>query len=202
MKRKIALILALAMCLLCCGCGKKAEQTPTQKAEETAAAATQPTQTVPEETEETKPELLDISLSAEHAGDVTQEQMDAAMAEGKVQFAKRYDSGSVVYRVTAQQHDAIMEKVRAAVDAELERMLTGGEYSFTGIQPEDNYSRFTVTTEQTELSMLDSFSVLEFYMYGQLYQAYNGTPDQAITVEFVNADSGEVLETASSADMK
>ena len=38
-------------------------------------------------------------------------------------------------------------------------------------------------------------------MYGEMYNAFNGTPVENITATFINADSGEVISTQNSTDM-
>ena len=49
--------------------------------------------------------------------------------------------------------------------------------------------------------MAESFSVLGFYMYGGMYNIFNGTAVDNVSVKFINADTGEVISTTNSKDM-
>ena len=42
---------------------------------------------------------------------------------------------------------------------------------------------------------------MSFYMFGGLYHIFNGTTVDNIHVDYVNADSGEVISSADSSDM-
>ena len=84
--------------------------------------------------------------------------------------------------------------------------MTGSEEfpNITNIETNDDFTVFTVTTKSTELSLSESFSVMGFYMYGGMYGAFNGAdPDTFdVRVDFVNADSGEIIDTASLSDVQ
>ena len=44
-------------------------------------------------------------------------------------------------------------------------------------------------------------SIIVFYMYGGMYAIFNGSDVGNIHVDFVNADSGEIINSADSSDM-
>lgn len=48
--------------------------------------------------------------------------------------------------------------------------------------------------------MNESFSTMAFYMYGEMYNVFSGENISNISVTFINADTGQVIETANSAD--
>ena len=64
-----------------------------------------------------------------------------------------------------------------------------------------DFTSFTVTTTSTELSINESFSVMAFYMYGGMYNTFNGAPVDNAHVDFVNAESGEIINSSDSKDM-
>ena len=39
-------------------------------------------------------------------------------------------------------------------------------------------------------------------MYGGLFNSFNGTPVDNIHVDFINAESGEIIESADSSDLQ
>ena len=69
------------------------------------------------------------------------------------------------------------------------------------IEPNENYTSFTVTTEAEEVGAEEAFSILAFAMYGGMYNAILGTEIDNVHVDFVNATTGEVLESIDTKDM-
>ena len=49
--------------------------------------------------------------------------------------------------------------------------------------------------------MSESFSVMALYMYGGMYAIFNGEDAENIHVDFVNADTGEVISSADSKNL-
>lgn len=118
--------------------------------------------------------------------------------------AKLNDDGSVTYVMTKAKHKELMREIRANLDQSIQEMADSEDYSFSNIQSNDDYTIFTVSTSaenKDELSFTDSFSVIAFYMYGGIYNTFNGTPDENIHVDFVNENSGELITSADSKDM-
>ena len=128
--------------------------------------------------------------------------MDAICAEYGFKSILLNEDGSATYTMSKQQHQDLLEEYRAQINAGLTEMLNSEDYpTFTDIKSNDDFTEFTITTTSTELDMQESFSVIQFYLYGGLYAAFNGTPDSNISVTFINADSKEVIETANSSEM-
>ena len=62
-----------------------------------------------------------------------------------------------------------------------------------------DYTSFTVTLSTDVVGLQDSLLTLAFYMYGGMYNAFNGTPIDNVRVQFVD-QAGNVLEEANSRD--
>lgn len=153
---------------------------------------------------EVEKEVFDvtITLPASLVGEVTQEELDADMAEGKVYSAVVNEDGSVTYTMSKSQHKILMSEMAEEIESSLSEMVASEEFpNFTKIDVNDDYTHFTVTTKSEKLDFAESFSVLGFYMLGGIYSAFNGDTDTVITVDFVNADSGEIISSASSDEM-
>ena len=73
--------------------------------------------------------------------------------------------------------------------------------NITAVEHNDNYTEIKVTTESEELSLNESFSTLAFYIYGGMYNAFNGTPVDNIHIDFINEASGEVIDSFDSENM-
>ena len=66
---------------------------------------------------------------------------------------------------------------------------------------DSDFTKFKVTTTSSELNLAESFSVLAFYMYGGMYNVFNGTEVENIAVDFINEATGQIMNSANSRDM-
>ena len=81
-------------------------------------------------------------------------------------------------------------------------MVGSEEYpNITSIETNDDFTEFTVTTTSSELSLEESFSVMAYYVYSGVYGVFSGETPENVHVDFVNADTGEILESADSSEM-
>lgn len=132
---------------------------------------------------------------------VTQESLDATAAEKGYKSATLNEDGSVTYIMTKAQHNTLMEETRATIEEGLADIITSGNYpSFVEIRANETYSAFEVVMSTDSVGLAESFSVLAFYMYGGLYNSFNGTPVDNVSVAFINQATGEVIQTANSKD--
>lgn len=81
-------------------------------------------------------------------------------------------------------------------------MIGSDDYpNITDIKANSDFTNFTVTTTSTYLDLAESMSIIVFYMYGGMYAIFNGSDVDNIHVDFVNTDSGEIINSADSSDM-
>ena len=80
------------------------------------------------------------------------------------------------------------------------RYKTGWKTYIVDVKANKDYNEFTVTLDSGELSFMDSFSLLAFYMYGGMYNIFTEKQDTTVNVIFVDRN-GKVIETACSDDM-
>lgn len=144
---------------------------------------------------------VEITMPAEFVGETTQEELNAEAAENGYKVTLNED-GSATYRMTKQQHKKMMKETAESIDETLDSMIQSEDYpNIVKIETNDDYTSFIVTTTSEELSLSESFSTLGFYMYSGMYNTFNGTPVENVHVEFVNADSGEVISSSDSSEM-
>ena len=133
----------------------------------------------------------------------TQETLDASLAEG-IQSATLNEDGSVTYVMTKARHREMMKEMAEEIDKQMEEMVTSGQFpQLTEIKAEDDYWKFTVTTTAQSKEGLDiysNFSVISFYLFGGMYNSFNGTQTDEIIVEFTDPD-GNVISTGNSKDL-
>jgi hypothetical protein len=143
-----------------------------------------------------------ITVPKDFIGDTTQEDIDKSVKEKGYKSGTLNDDGSVTYVMNKEQHNELMKGIKESIDNSLAEMI-GSENTpnITDVKANDDYTSFTVTTKSTELGLAESFSVMAFYTYGGMYAIFNGEKVDNIHVDFVNADSGEVISSANSSDM-
>ncbi|MCH4207371.1 MAG: hypothetical protein LKF79_04565 [Solobacterium sp.] len=134
--------------------------------------------------------------------DTTQETLDASCQKYGWKSAVLNEDGSVTYVMTKAQHAEMMSQIKESLDQTLSEMPGSDTYpSMTAVDHNDDFTSFTVTTTSTTLGAGESISVLVFYMYGALYNKFNGTDPDNYHVDFVNADTGSIIQSADSKDM-
>ena len=132
----------------------------------------------------------------------SQEEADAYAKEQGFKSATLGDDGSVTIVMSKSQHEKTMEGLSKTIDEALQEMIGSEDYpNITAVEHNDNYTSFTVTTKSVELGFNESFSVLSFYIYGGMYNSFNGTPADNIHVDFINEASGEVIDSFDSENM-
>lgn len=133
---------------------------------------------------------------------ITQESLDEAVKDNGYKSATLNEDGSVTYVMTKDQHQEIMDGIKTNIDETLFEMIESEEYpSFKSIKTNEDYTEFTIETTSKELGLNESISVIGFYMYGGLYNAFNGTEPSDIAVIFVNSETGEIISESRSSEM-
>ena len=98
----------------------------------------------------------------------------------------------------------MMKEMAAEIDKQMEEMVTSGQFpQLTEIKAEDDYRKFTVTTtaqSKEDLDIYSNFSVISFYLFGGMYNSFNGTQTDEIIVEFTDP-AGNVISTGNSKDL-
>ena len=93
-------------------------------------------------------------------------------------------------------------ELRQNIDTELAKMADSSDYpNIVSVSASNDYTAFTVTLSTDTVGLQESIMVMAFYMYGGMYNEFNGTPADNVSVQFVN-QSGTVLESANSRDMQ
>ena len=146
--------------------------------------------------------LVKITVPADFVGETTQEDLDNIASTNGYKSITLQSDGSAIYTMTKQQHTEMMDEMASNINNSLDGLIGAEDFpNFTEIKANETFTEFTITTKSIELDTLESFSVIAFFMYGEMYNAFNGTPVENITATFVNADSGEVISTLNSSDM-
>ena len=210
MKKKI-LLLSLCTTLLFTACGSQhtdssapPESSTSMGESSTAEVTTGQPEPDTNDSIEVDEGLFDVELTIpkDFMGEITQEELDVTASESGFKSITLNEDGSATYVMTKKQHKDMMAEMAVTLNDTLAAMVGSEDYpNFTDIKANEDFTKFTITTKSTELDMTESFSTLGFYMYGGMYNVFNGTPVDNVSVTFINAESGEIISTANSSDM-
>lgn len=148
--------------------------------------------------------LFNVSLTipSDFTGETTQEDLDKTVEEKGYKSATLNDDGSITYVMTKAQHKEMLDGVKEGLDQALNDMVGSENYpNITSITANENYTSFTITTKSATLDTSESLAVLGMYIYGGMYAVFSGEEVDNIHVDFVNADSGEIISSSDSSDM-
>ena len=197
MKKTIFFALSIIICLSLAGCGGSSNDTQQNIEEDSKSEETQSI--------EVDEGLLNVEITVppDFLDEVTtQETLDETAKEEGIKSITLNDDGSATYIMSKSKHDEMMAGIRESIDESMAEMIDPETYpTFVEVTSNDDYTHFTVKLSSNEVGLSESISVLGFYMLGGLYNAFNGTPVDDVTVSFVNADTGDIIQEAHSSEM-
>jgi hypothetical protein len=146
---------------------------------------------------------VELTIPSDFVGETTQEELNQTVEEEDgLKSITLNEDGSATYVMTKKKHKEMMSEIKIGIDEELQAMVGSEDYpNFTKVEANKDYTSFTITTTSTELDLVEAFSVMNFYMQGGLYNVFNGTPADNIHVDFVNATTGEIIESSDSSEI-
>ena len=197
MKKTIFFALSIIICLSLAGCGGSSNDTQQNIEEDSKSEETQSI--------EVDEGLLNVEITVPPdflEEGTTQETLDETAKEEGLKSITLNDDGSATYIMSKSKHDEMMAGIRESIDESMAEMINPETYpTFVEVTSNDDYTHFTVKLSTNEVGISESVSVLGFYVLGGLYNAFNGTPVDDVTVSFVNADTGDIIQEAHSSEM-
>ena len=146
-----------------------------------------------------------ITYPADWVGESTQSDLDQEVEEsnGGIKSATLNEDGTATYVMSKAYQDKLLQDISDNITEDLNALVGSDDYpSFTAVETNSDFTQFTITTTSSELDLNEAFSVMLFYMYSGLYSVVSGEPVENVHVDFVNADTGEIIESSDSADME
>lgn len=214
MKKTPASVISVLLCasLVACGTPVPASSTPSSSSVAASSASASSAASDPDSALsdldslgdiEVDKNLFDVEITvpADFVGETTQEELDAKAKESDIHSITLNEDGSATYVMSKAQHKKVLEELSASINETLAEMSTSGDFpTITNVSANDDFTNFTVTVSADELGLAESMSVIGLYMYGGLYGIFSGQTPDNIHVDFVNADSGEVISSADSSE--
>lgn len=182
---------ALALCLTACGGGAAST---TAAGQDTAVSASSS-----EDGLNVEKNLFSVTLtypaSMVDEGTTQDSLNDEISGIDGIKSATLNEDGSVTYIMTKAYHKQIVDDMAQTIDESMAEMVGSEDYpNFTNVEANEDYTVFTVTTKSKALSLDESLSLLQFYTEGAFYSVVSGNDADSIHVDFVNADTGEVID--------
>lgn len=143
---------------------------------------------------------ITIPSSIMQMGDtVTQETVDLSVANSGFDSGVLNEDGSVTYTMSQAKHREILDKYAASVDSSIADSIKA-EKSIKTVEHDDSFTKFTVTVDRADFenSLSAQFVGFGLALTAAMYQAFDGVGADGyrVTFDYVDADSGEVFDTA------
>ncbi len=146
---------------------------------------------------------IELTIPSDFVDATTQKELDNIVKEKNFISATLNSDGSATYIITKSKHKELMEEIVKEINYSLNEMIGSEECpNITDIKTNSDFTNFTLTTTSTELSLQETLSVMIFYTYGGMYNVFNGTPVDNVHIDFINEDSGDIIDSFNSADME
>lgn len=145
---------------------------------------------------------VDVTVPASFFDGSSEEEIKSDAEENGYSRIVVNDDGSVTYTMTKKQYKELLDELKVGVDEYIVDLTTGEDKiaSFTSISYNDDLTVFDIKVDSSLYSSWDSLGALGFYVLGGFYQAVAGE-EADIIVNFIDKDSGELIESGSSANL-
>lgn len=174
-----------------------------QAGSDPAAVSAQESSTQPEAAHTQEEETVTVVIPTVYEEVKTQEEADRIREKNGYKSVVLEENGSLTIVMTKSQHDELIRDFRTSVDKGISEIIgAGGGSSIEKIEYNEDYSIFTVTVTEEEIGVIERQAADELIMYGALYHVYTGNDADRIRVDYVNAKSGEIIETADSGSLE
>ena len=142
---------------------------------------------------------VSLNVPADLAKNIRQETIDAGIGT-QYQAAFRNQDGSITYKMTKEQHQAMLEQLAVSFDNSLQEMIDNENYTISNITRNNDFTVFDITLDGAEPSISDSYAAFGLYMYGGLYGVFNGKRPEHVIVNYFDSN-GNLIDSDDSATM-
>ena len=142
---------------------------------------------------------VSLNVPADLAKNIRQETIDAGIGT-QYQAAFRNQDGSITYKMTKEQHQAMLEQLAVSFDNSLQEMIDNENYTISNITRNNDFTVFDISLDGAEPSVSDSFAAFSLYMYGELYGVFNGNRPEHVIVNYLDSN-GNLIDSDDSATM-
>lgn len=152
---------------------------------------------------ETNKDHVLITIPYDLVGDMTQEQVDAAIAneDGYLEGTLNED-GSVTYVMTAKKYGEVVQSMQDGIEESLQEIIDDPEIEhITAITHNEDFSEYTVLCNSNDLNLNESMVALQLYIFSGTYYKFLVDPPEIIYVKYINTETGEVFYDKNSTEL-
>ena len=142
---------------------------------------------------------VSVTVPAEIVGDVTQEQLDENKGDTYMSAALNED-GSVTYKMTKEQHKKMLLSVSQSIDESIQKIIDE-DNGISDVKHNDDFTVFDITIEGEEIGLMASMCAITFYVYGSMYDTFNGHKAENVFVNFYDSN-GNFLDSGDAKSWK
>lgn len=208
MKKIVSVMLACSMVLSLAACGSSSQAAKSVAASQPASSAAVSSAAEANSSNGSiavDKGLLDVTITLPKkmldSFSTTAEEMQQAETDSRVKKTSVNEDGSLSITVSKSDHKEIMSEMKDAIDHSADNLKENFP-SVQEIQSNSDCTQVDILVDRSAYeNTLDSFAIISVEFQAMLYQAFNGTPDVAVTVNIVDQNSGEVLDSACTSDL-
>src|SRR5690554_2264199 len=124
--------------------------------------------------------------------------IDEMKADG-IEDTEINEDGSLTLKISASDHQEMMSELEDSLLESYDEIVEAGDFqSLQEITYNDDYTELTITVNQTLFAnSVDAFAVFGLGLTTFIYQIYDGTPadEVTITIDLEDQETGDVFET-------
>ena len=200
---KTKLLTAFATLLLLAACSsdpaptsKEPSPTPEHTTPATSATPTDP----PAQQIEVDKNLLSVEITlpaSMFAGQDLDQVIASAKADGVSEVTKNED-GSITYKMPKSLHNEMMAEMEKGIVEYVDELKTSEDYaSIKDVKHNEKFTEFNVIVDKEAFEgSFDGFATLGLGMQGMIYQSFDGSKDNKVTINVKDETSGEIISTA------
>ena len=133
---------------------------------------------------------------------MTQEQLDQAVKEHGYKSATLNNDGSVTYVMTKAQHNEMMQGIEQSIAETLDEIANAEDTpNIVKVESNKDYTQYKVFLKTDTVGLTEAFTPLSLYFVSGMYHVFNGTEVDNVNIQFINEETGLVIEEANSKDM-
>ena len=104
------------------------------------------------------------------------------------------EDGSVSVTMSKKDYNAFMDELGSGIDDGIKELIDDNSNAFASVDYDKKYETFTVTLSADSVDSMESFMSIAFFVYGGMYQIFDGNENPHIVVKYIGQD-GTLLET-------
>ncbi len=110
------------------------------------------------------------------------------------------EDGTVTLTMSRRQYDGLMKRLKKTVSVNLRSLTEGDDFPFTDVRWNDDFSVIDYTVDSETYTLLHKVVLLPVSILSGVYQGYLGKPteDLTVTVNLIDAETGEIFDSFSS----